>query len=380
MENKIVIIASHATFTRNGKYVYGIGSTIGDFLKDKEIKYFFIKHPLFGGAPSLIESYVKGIVSRERLDFNNSVFLPLRALQELKITFRVLNEIKKPINLFIGIDPLNAFYGLLAKRLGKIERVIFYTADYAIKRFNNPLTNWIYHWFDKCAIKKADEVWNVSTRITELRRRQGVQENKNFFVPNSPEFNKIKRLDFNKINKHDLVCVSNFTDAIDFSLTIRAIKKLSERYPDIKLLLIGGGKIQKELEELTKKLNIKKNVLFLGRMEHKKVLEILPHCAVGIALYTEECAWTKFGDSIKIREYLAYGLPIIMTGIPSTADDIKRAQVGYVVKLEEEEFTKAIEEMFDNEEKYKELKNNAINLAQKFDITKILERLLIESM
>lgn len=377
MKRKIVIIGKHAVFVKGGNEIYGTGSAIENFLKSKKINYVSIKHPLHGGLPSLIESFIEGVSSRERLAHYNSTFLPLKSLQELTITFRVINKIvkqrKEPIDLFIGIDPLNAFFATLAKRLGKVRRVIFYTADYAVERFNNPFLNWIYHLLDRYAIKKADQVWNVSTRITKLRRRQGVKEDRNFFVPNSPELNKIKVLSFKEINKHDLVLVSNLTRAIDFPLIIKVVKKLSGKYPDIRLLIIGEGEYKEELEELTSNLSAERNVLFLGRKSHNEVLDILSRAAIGIALYTEEYPWTKFGDSMKVREYLACGLPVIMTGVPSTADDVKRAGAGYVINLDEAELERSIKELFDDKSKYLQMRKRAINLAQQFDCNKLFK-------
>lgn len=372
----MIVIAKHVAIVKGNKEIHGTGSPLEDFLKNKKVDCFFIKHPIRGGLPSIIESHIRGIEKKERTAYPNSTFLPLKSLQELRITLQAINKIKEPIDLFVGIDPLNAFFGLLAKKRGKAKKVIFYTADYAIKRFNNPLMNGIYHWFDRYAIREADQVWNVSSRITELRKQQGVEEGRNFFVPNSIEFDKAKRLSFEEINRHDLVLVSGLTRAIDFSLIIKAIKKLSENYPDIKLLIIGEGEHRKELEELTRKLKTEKNILFLGRKDHQEVLEILSRSAIGIALYTEEFPWTKFGDSMKVREYLACGLPVIMTNVPSTSNDVKEAKAGFVIELKEKEFEKAINSLFSDQNLYLRMRKRAINLAKAYDFAIVIEKAL----
>ena len=71
----------------------------------------------------------------------------------------------KKYELFIGVDNLNALAGLVLRRLGKVERVVYYVIDYTPVRFKNPLLNAIYHWVDRRAVHGSDAVWNLSERM-----------------------------------------------------------------------------------------------------------------------------------------------------------------------------------------------------------------------
>ena len=225
-------------------------------------------------------------------------------------------------------------------------------------------------------LKKADEVWNVSTRITNLRKKQGVPETKNFFVPNSPVFNKIKRLNIGKINKHELVFVTTSAQSTDFSVIFQAVKKLSSKYPDIMLRVIGLDNWEDQFEEEVTRLGMNKNVIFSGRMPHVSLLKIFCKAAVGLALYTNKFSWTYYSDSMKARDYLACGLPVIMTDISSTAQDIRKANAGFVIKLDSNELFKAIDRLFADVKYYSLLRNNAVKLAEKYDIYRILDKRL----
>ena len=46
---------------------------------------------------------------------------------------------KDSYDLFIGFNPLNAFAGIVLKKLGKVKKVVYYTIDYFTKRFENKL-------------------------------------------------------------------------------------------------------------------------------------------------------------------------------------------------------------------------------------------------
>jgi len=368
----MIIIASHAVFAADGEPVHGTGSEIGAFLQQKGLDYLFIKHSLYGGFFTLVDKFLGRKLIAISCGLKNLPF-PLRIIQEQIINFYFVFKEKK-IKLFIGIDPLNAFSGILAKKIGRVEKTVFYTADYAHQRFENSFLNWIYHWFDQFAIKHADQVWNVSTRITELREKQGVPRKKNFFVPNTPIFKKVKRLPYSCINKHDLVVVSNLTRSLNYPLIFKAVKKLSSRYPDMRLIIIGQGPYEKELKKIVHKMRMGKRVLFLGRKSHEEVLKILAKSAIGIAPYTSEEPWREFCDSLKIREYFACGLPVITTNISSTADDVSKFQAGFVIKIRKEEFIRAIDQLFSDKKLYLKMRRNGINLAKKYDFFKVINK------
>ncbi len=373
---RTILISSHTLFTKNGDDVYGTGSSIGDFLRDKKIQYIYIKHPIYGGMPTRADGFWKNKTITYKNKSTNSANLPLKSLQELIITLKIIFRQKDRFDIFIGIDPLNALFGWIAKKLGKVERLVFYTADYTPYRFENKIFNKIYHYIDRWVLKKADEVWNVSTRITDLRRTQGVPDTKNYFVPNSPAFTKIKRLSANKINKHELVFVTTSVKSTDFSVIFQVIKILCKKYKDIKLRVIGLDDWEKQFEKELTQLGIKDQIIFSGRMPHEELLKTFCRAAVGLALYTNIFSWTYYSDSMKARDYLACGLPVIMTDISSTADDIKNSQAGYVINLEKKDFVVAIEKIFSDFNNYKKLRKNAINLARIYDIEKILNKRL----
>jgi len=363
----MIIIAGHAVFASDGKPLHGTGSEIGTFLQKKQRPYFFIKHSLYGDFPTLVNGAFYGL---KRLPFF------LKIIQDQIINFYFFFKEKKRIKFFIGIDPLNAFSGILAKKMGRVEKVVFYTADYAHERFSNPFLNLIYHCLDRFSIKHADQVWNVSTRIVKQREKQGVRKEKNFFVPNTPIFDKVKRVPTASVNQHDLVIVSHLTKALNYPLIFQVIKKLSVKYRDIRLLVIGAGPCEDEFKKSVLQMGMGKKILFLGRKPHDEVLKILSRSGIGIALYTQTQSWTKFGDSAKIREYFACGLPVITTNVSSTADDVVRAQAGLVIKLNEKEFKKAVDKLFSDKKLYQKMRRNGIKLARKYDFFKVIDKIL----
>lgn len=375
----ITIIASHVRFIGESD-VHGPAHAVADFLNGQKKDFIFIKHSIDSVHSSSLEFYING-QKQKKIVGDNKRRGPLgQIFKETLITWRLVKELKNSssenLDLFIGVDPGNALAGWLAKKFKLVQSFIFYTPDYTQDRFANKLINFLYHLVDRALVWRADQVWNVSSRIVAVRKAIGISDNKNFLVPNSPPFNQMPRREVSAIEKHSLVVVGNFNKTVEYSLLFKVVARLKNNYPDVKLYIIGEGPFFAELKQQVVSGGLAENVLFLGRKEHDEAMEIVSRCAIGFALYTGEYSTNFFGDSKKAREYLAAGLPVIITDVPSTADDIKRAGAGWVVKIEENEIYQKIKNYFDDEKSYWQAREKALDLAREYDLNKILNKLL----
>lgn len=371
----MIVIASHAVFNKDGSPVHGTGSEISSYLQSKKRDYIFIKHPLYRGDNTFIERYINKKLTTHRKGLKNVPFL-IHRVQDSLVAFSQIKKFNGKVDVFIGIDPFNAFFGILAKKVGLVKVSVFYTADYAYKRFENPFLNFIYHCFDKYAIKHSDYVWNVSSKITKLRQRQGVGKDKNIFLPNTPEFRKIKKSVLKNKENMDIVIVSNLTTSINYKFIFKVMDKIIKKHNKARLLIIGEGGYKNKLENIVKDMNLDKKIIFFGKKSHDEVLKILSKSSIGLALYTKTNSWTEFGDSMKVREYLSCGLPVVMNSVVSTADDINKENAGIVIKDNKNDLYDALDMLFTNKYIYDEKRKNAINLAKKYDFSILFEKYL----
>lgn len=373
MNSVQVIIVSHAVFV-NDSDVFGPGHAISSFLKEKNVYHMYIRHSLYDKRPTLIEIFFGKKV--EKFEIHNAFLGLFRYISEIINTIRFLGRDNIPV--FIGINPLNAFAGLLAKRLGKVKKVIFYTADYAYNRFENPFLNIIYHSLDRIAYTYADCVWNVSSRITHIREMQNVSTEKNIFVPNTPSIKLMKRYSASKKILNSLVLIANFTPAIDYTLILNVLKKLQKYYPNIHLSFIGTGVRENEIREKVSIMRLQNNVKFFGFQDHEQAMKIIAKHKVGLALYSKQWAWTEFGDSMKARDYLSLGLPVIMNKEISTSDDIEQYNAGMAINLSEKNLFESIYYLLEDTDTYLSMSKNAKKLARDFDLEKILTTHLLK--
>jgi len=368
-----VLLLSHFFYTTKGP-VHGPVHSIASFLRRNKIVYQMVGFPLYSGTKSLLEYFNGSKVTVKKFGSGNKISLFTKSFQEFVYTYFLTKGYR--YNLTIAIDPLNALAALFLKLLGRTKKVIFYTVDYADQRFVNPLLNFIYHAIDRFCIYFCDEVWNVSSRIYKKRKKQGVPINKNCLVPNAPSFKDSKQFPPSRVDRFNLMMVTGITHLKVFSPVLAAVKALNKKYPKITLTLMGTGPYESSLKQKVKVIGLKNRVIFLGQLEHRQLMATLPKGGVGLALYTNDFPWTYYGDSMKAREYLASGLPVLITNVVSTAEDIKKSNAGLIIKSSEEYIHSALEAIFKDEDYWLKLRENAIKFAREFDMDKILEERL----
>lgn len=370
-----IVIVSHVVFVDDNE-VYGPGHSVSKYLLIKKINHTFIKHSLYGGNRSRIEKKTaKQNRGRESRLPRKAIFRYFQYFWELLTTLNYLFSHKK-VDVLIAIDPLNAFAGIVGRIFGRVDTLIFYTADYAFKRFNNGILNSIYHGLDYLARTYSDYTWNVSSRITEVRADQGLPAEKNKLVPNSPILQTMT-IPVSKRKPYSMVLIANFTPAIRYDLIVEAVQVLKKKYPKIFVSFVGSGEREDNIKELVSKKKLEKHFAFHGYQQHDKAVKILSQHQIGLALYDNKWSWTEFGDSLKAREYLALGLPVIINDHISTADDIDQNDAGYSIKLTKKKLLECLNDAFESPQRLKEMQKNAKKVARKYDLEKILDRELL---
>lgn len=356
-----VILATHSVFSSDTSDTHGPAHSVAEYLTYKKVYYTFIKHPIFGSYKSRIEKSDGGV------DHVGGMLhsVVLRPLFELIINLRVCYVSRSPKLIFIGVDPLNALSGVIAKYLGWVSQVVFYTPDYTNRRFQNSTVNTLYHAIDVFAARHADQVWCVSQKIVTVRKEQGVSTDRLYFVPNSPSLRLIGKMSDHK-RPDKLVMVGNVIPTVDYSFIIGAIEKLHNTYPMLTLSIVGTGEYAKALQDDVHKRNLTRSIHFLGTLSHENIIRLLKKSGIGIALYTGKYETNYFGDSMKIREYLACGLPVMTTDVVETANIVREFHAGEIITIQESSFLGAVRKLLDKR-RYATYHKNALRAAESYD-------------
>lgn len=375
--SRLVIISTHAVYTSEGNPLHGAGSALESYLKELHSDFIVLKFPLVDTHVTIASGILDGKEFSQQLPMTNSrLYLYVRPLVEIYCLFMIMSKQRHRKKIFIGINPLNAMYGLMLRGIFGISNIFYYTADYAHVRFDNAVVNKLYHSIDRTVCHFVDAVWSVSTRIRDLRKKQGVSDGKNFLVPNSPKYIEQTKEDQEQCNKYELMIVSSSPTSTDIPTVLEALAMLKDVYPELSLSIIGMKNWSETFSTQIDALAIRDRVHFYGSMSHQDLYKRLKNAGVGVALYTNQSSWTYFSDSMKVRDYLACGLPVLMTDVMATAQDVGEYKAGEILAIDKQDIAHSIKKILADDATYATYKKNALKLAKDCDIYAILDQRL----
>jgi len=376
LSNFKIIVVTHS-------YGTCISQALAEFLRDKSKKLVYIDHPFSFCKEnrSSLSVYEKGKLIRKSYAPKIKGPEVLFYIKDALATLYFVLKLKERFDLYIGVDNLNAFVGLILRRMRRTKRVIFYTIDYVPERFKNRLLNKIYHLIDKICCYQVDCLWNISGVMTNARNKNGVLKEKSapqMVVPQGNNYDRVRRLPFEEINRFDLVFMGHLRDGKGIEFVIDAFPEVYDKVPRAKLVILGSGPLENQLKARAKKLGINKRIDFKGFIEdHSELDELMARCAVALAPYEPvPKSFAYYADPGKIRAYLAVGLPVVVTKVPPVAYEIARAKAGLAIEYNQEEFVRAVVKLLTDDEFYLECRQKAIELGANYSWGKVFTKAL----
>ncbi|MDP2873999.1 MAG: glycosyltransferase, partial [bacterium] len=317
------LVFIHRIFLPDGQVKLGGLDQILTYLQKKGKKMLYFEHPLNPHDHPF--SYVKlnqQVLSKKEIRPRKP---PLRWLGEVWSDIRfVQKEIRQPL-IALTADPLASLSALVLKKLGRIKHYYFHSIDYSENRFGNLILNKIYQRLFFLTVNGAAKVGVVSPRIKEKLVASGVDEKKVIFVPNSPSLEVIgpfqKEIGERKIWQLVITC-AGIEPKFRLEDILQVFSLLKPKFPQAKLVIIGPTTTDpiyfEKLVAIVKRNAWENEITFTGFLPKEKNWEIIGQSGVGLAFYDSSHSHVNFGDSLKIREYAALGLPIVADKVTFT--------------------------------------------------------------
>jgi glycosyltransferase involved in cell wall biosynthesis len=362
--------------------VYGPVQALINFSEKNTLTFTSILHPLPQSA--VVDSEYRVFLSGKYVKTESKKALgtmeALSYFQHIILNLFLVCKNKNRYDLCIGIDAVNAVSGLILRKLGLVDYVAFYVIDFTPKRFEGFILNSFYHFMDRYCVRHVNSVWNISNRIAKIRGIQGVEKGKNLVVPVGVELEKISSIPNRVVNRKTLVIVSHLTKSKGIDLVIEAMADVIKNVPDAKLEIIGTGPYEDALKVLVKNANLSKCVTFLGLMDHKRLMAYLPTRGIALATYLNDPnSITYFADPTKPKEYLACGLPVIITNVPWIAKVIGEKPMGIAITYKKDELVAAIIKLLTSDLFFEKCKENARQFASDLSWDDIYKRAFLNS-
>lgn len=376
-----VCIATH--FVREG----GSSIALAEYLIEGGTELVWIRHPLIPKRGSISEyrQYIGGHLIKNEKSWAGRTFALLMYVRDVLYTLWWMLR-TPPVDLFIGVDSLNASAGVVLKWFGKAKQTVFFTIDFVPRRFENRWLNWCYHAIDRFCLRNCDQVWDHTPRVLEGRQARDGEKFKmnaqHIIVPEGGWFERIHRLPVEQIQRHLVGFMGRLVEKQGVQLVLSVLKEVRTTVPEARLRIIGDGPYRQALQHKVSSLGLDDAVEFTGYVEdHCQVEMLLAECAFAVALYNPDLDdYTYYADPCKVKTFMAAGLPVIMTDVPYVAQEVSARRSGIVVTYEESSLTDAMVALLVDDKLLREFRANAVAMASEYDYARILPEAFIGAL
>lgn len=340
------------------------------------------------GATDLVTPFVhgsrRGIVDGIEviefdLAYSNSDGFVKRAATFFKFAVRSIGLAltEKYDVLFATTTPLTAgIPGIFARWL-RAKPFVFEVRDLwpelprAMGVISNPVVLWLMGILEWVSYHSANRLIGLSPGIVEGIVKRGVKRDRVAMVPNGCDLEifsrKVTPWRPEAIQDSDFLAVFAGTHGLANGLdaVLNAAKVLKSRNRnDIKILLVGQGKLKRVLQARAQKENLS-NVLFHDPINKTQLAGLMAGTDIGMQLLANVPAFYYGTSPNKFFDYIAAGLPVLNNYPGWLAEMIVEQKCGFAVSPEDPvAFADALEEAADNRELLKGMGFSSYKLAE----------------
>jgi glycosyltransferase involved in cell wall biosynthesis len=182
-------------------------------------------------------------------------------------------------------------------------------------------------------IKKIDEM------LVENDTRAKYNEDLYGFYPHVVHNYPFKQLSQSdeKVNLHEILNIPRNEKILLYQggiQTGRGLDKLIQAVPMFKegvLVLIGDGRIKKELQEMVKEMNLEKKVKFHPKVPLGDLPKFTRNGYIGFQVLNNVCFNHYSASSNKLFEYMMAGVPVVACDFPEMKKVVDKEQTGITV-------------------------------------------------
>ena len=292
--------------------------------------------------------------------------------------FRCLGITRKKYDLFIGISHFSGLLGLFLKLTGVSKKNIYYAIDYYSPPLHGKLFDILLvkaaNFADKLVVLHSDNVWDISSRISEGRATfGGLASAKYFFkhavVPLGYSRSFFRRRELKDIDKDTLVFIGVIVEGQGLELVLQAISEIAKTIPGIQVRIIGTGPYLEKFKKMVLAQGAERFFKFYGFIEKEdELLEVVSTSAVGISLWDDRKTSflnSYFGDPGKTKLYSVCGIPVIVSDHTAYSEIVSSCKAGVRISYGNSELCSAFLQITDPQN-YPIFKENASKVSMEY--------------
>lgn len=321
------------------------------------------------------------------LDYSNEMSFLKRAGVFFKYAFRSVKEVFKQEYdvIFATTTPLTAAIPGIIAKIFRRKKFVFEVRDLwpelpkAMGVITNPIILNLMKVLEVVAYKCADKHIALSPGIKKGIERHISSKKKVELIPNGCDldiFASSQELwQPEGVSDSDFLAVFTGTHGLANGLNnvLKAAKNLKERnIENIKIVLIGHGKLKQELMEQAQQAKLD-NVIFHEPVKKDKLAKLMKRADCGLQTLANVPAFYYGTSPNKFFDYLSAGLPVVNNYPGWVAELITENQCGLAVEPESpESFANALVQLQSDPKALVEYSQNSSKLAnEEFDRSKL---------
>ncbi|MBN2396318.1 MAG: glycosyltransferase [Candidatus Atribacteria bacterium] len=272
------------------------------------------------------------------LNLKASHSVPGKLIQLMKRIVK-LKKVKQQFQIQISVSFLNNanIVNILSRVGDNIILSIRNDPTKSIQTFYRKIQNFLLKIF----YKRADLLIAVSKGVQDhLIKNYQINPNKTRVISNFVDLAQIRDLSAQEIEleledlfqQPVIISVGRLTKQKGQWHLIRAFKKVKEIFSELKLVFLGEGELESYLKELVHKLNLEKEVYFLGFQQNPFKLIARSKFIVLSSIYE--------GYPNVLIEAMACGIPVISTDCDSGPREILAPDTNFKIRTKTIEYAK----------------------------------------
>ena len=149
------------------------------------------------------------------------------------------------------------------------------------------------------------------------------------FAPAPPDEEYRDR--WNLRGKHVAAFIGSFYRYEGLDLLLEAYARLRARFPDLALLLVGGGEMEQELRDRARELGVSEGVAFSGRIPHERVPGV--YALADVLVYPRySMRLTQLVTPLKPLEAMAMGKAVLASDVGGHRELIQDGRTGILFR------------------------------------------------
>ena len=176
-------------------------------------------------------------------------------------------------------------------------------------------------------VAESDTVITMGTKAVSFFCEKGIDSDLHI-VPGG--INPIRFQPANGDKKYDLILTGRLVNIKRIDVFLKAVQYVAKKFPDVRAIIVGDGKLRNELHSLSADMRIERNVSFAGYQDN--VESWLQKSKIFVLTSDSE------GLSLSVIEAMMSGLPAVVSNVGDLGDLVKDVINGYLVPRRSPEF------------------------------------------